>query len=261
MNFIFRHAKYKIDKYNDRFFHAIKKPIFLKDFFKVNQEYVDLQDLISNIEDEEKKAIIKSDLDKVGKKLSHDNNLYFEICNSHLTALCIYDGNIVYEGESFSFDFLLITSKNICVIDNTSLVGKVKIDEEGKFYLTSDKGSTQISPNPILQNKLKIRFLEKILNKEFDLNNLPYLNLIVNCEEEGFNDKTGCPLEVKDTILMFSELVPYLYKQNNVEFNITDENMYKIGNKLLSLCEDTRIDYFTKYNINKDVYLSKKQNS
>lgn len=261
MGFLQNIKRYKQERNDNNFFHAIKKPIFIKDFYKETQELLDLVDLSENIYDCNKKDVLEKEIKTIKEKLSLDNNMFFEINSSHLCALAIYDGTLSYKDNLKSFDFLLIGDKYICVIDNHSLKGNITIDEDGKFYTVLEREEKiQISPNPILENKIKINFLKELLKTEMDFNHIPFINIVVNSDENGSIDKTSCPLEVRENILVFNEVVPYLYDRKSLEYNLSDEDMYKIGNFMLSILGKEKYDYFEKYGLNKEEYLKNKQN-
>lgn len=261
MGFLQNIKRYKQERNDNKFFHAIKKPIFIKDFYKESQELLDLLDLQKYTNDLNKKDLLEKDIITLKEQLSCDNSLFFQLSSSHISALGIYDIAINYNDETKPFDFLIIGDKYICVIDNHSLKGNITIDEDGKFYNIMDDGQkVQITPNPILENKIKINFLKELLKAEMDFNYIPFFNLVVNSDENGSIDKTNCPLEVREIILNSDKVIPFLTDKKSLEYNLSDDDMYKIGNYFLTISKADKCDYFKKYEISIDQYLKNKEN-
>lgn len=112
---------------------SIKEPEFAKDFdIESNSQLTTLYSLMDQVT-VKAKDIINLEILKIKNGLSGEKNVYFELKNSRLPFICLHDIRLEYKGYTGQFDFIVISSEFILVIETKKLYGDIIVDNEGNF--------------------------------------------------------------------------------------------------------------------------------
>ena len=136
---------------------TIKGPLFTKKFNEGNKQIEKLEILLENVQGKSK-IFIENDIKKLKYGAIGENNIYYELKHSFLPMVCLHDVRIEYKGLVAQIDFIVITTKNIYVIECKNLMGDISINSYGEFirYKKNSYGKLIAKEgiySPIVQNE------------------------------------------------------------------------------------------------------------
>lgn len=249
-----------IDKSIDRMLggeRQIKSPIFLKEFTQLNQQLTDLTALHKKLKDGPKKAWIERDIIFLKEGIQGEKNVFYELKNSFLPILCLHDIRLEYDGYIAQFDFIVISSKFICVLETKKLRGNIIINQDGDFVrIINNKYGKEIKRegiySPIVQNQRHLNILKNILISEKLIKRWPLKSLVVLADPQTIVDKKLCSKQVANAIYRYDQVVnrlkEFLEDKAN-DFNTLEKNMYNVANFLINNNKIQSIDYALKYGL------------
>ena len=62
-----------------------------------------------------------------------EQNVYYELKNSFIPMLCFHDIRLEYNDYVAQFDFIVITTKFIYVLETKKLSGDIEVNSDGDF--------------------------------------------------------------------------------------------------------------------------------
>ncbi|WP_338472824.1 NERD domain-containing protein [Niallia sp. XMNu-256] len=235
---------------------AITRPIFIKDFERENQQLMDLIELSDRVKSNKKKLIDK-DIALLKYGMDGEQNVYYELKNSFIPMLCLHDIRLEYNGYAAQFDFIVITSKYIYVIETKKLSGDVEINSDGDFIRILKNGYGKIIKkegmySPISQNKRHVNILKEILINEGVIRTLPIESAVVIANAKTIVKKDKAPKEISNVIYKYDQIVNLLNRElndKNNEKNMLEKYMYQIANFLMDHHKPITYDYMAKYSL------------
>lgn len=247
---------------------TLKSPIFLKDFTKENKQLNDLRELSNKVKDGNKKDLVERDIAFLKSGIEGENNVYFELKNSFLPLLCLYDIRLAYEDYVAQLDFVIITNKFICILETKKLSGNIIINSDGDFIrIIQNRYGKEIKRegiySPISQNERHLRILKDILLKKQLVKTMPFISLVVMANPKTIINKNKCPSAIGKSIYKYDQIVPCLTRHLNDkenDRNVLEKYMYDIANFLINNHNPIEYDSFSKYNLTEDDFCSEKEN-
>ncbi|HHW57324.1 Nuclease-related domain-containing protein [Thermoanaerobacter thermohydrosulfuricus] len=235
---------------------TITEPIFVKDFDMNNQQLNDLIKLYQTLPPEKRKWIEK-DIKLLKQGLEGEKNVYYELKNSFLPMLCLYDIRLEYDNYVAQYDFIIITKKFIYVLETKKLNGDIEITKDGDFIriIKSDSGKIikkEGMYSPISQNDRHVKILKEILTKEKLIKNFPIKSAVVIANSKTIVDKSKCPKNIQNSIYKYDQIVNLLKKELEDKTNdrdILEKYLYDIANFLIKNHKPITYNYASKYSL------------
>ncbi len=244
------------------FFDVKKEPIFLKENSSAVEQIEKLKDFYEKVNDEGK-AIIDNDIKLLEAGIYGENQIIFELKNSHMPMAVLQDIYLEHNGLSAQIDFMVFTRGFIFVVECKNLVGNITIDNAGNFTRIFDYGKYEKKEglySPITQNKRHLELIkQRILDKQ---TNIISKKIAEKIFEQSFksvvvlaNPKTAlnakfAPKEIKNSVIRADQLVEYIKRANasyGPEFS-SEKNMLETANSYLRAHIENTKDYTEKYN-------------
>ncbi len=160
-----------------------------------------------------------------------ENQIIYELRNSHVPMAVIHDLNIDYKGYKAQIDFLIVTKQRVFVLECKNLYGDIEIDSNGNFIRTMKFNGSSIKEgiySPITQNQRHLELIQMIrldhslnkLHKKFlagSLDNL-FVSKVVLANSKTVLKMKYAKKEIKDKIIrvdQLNELLKNDMKSNN----------------------------------------------
>lgn len=244
------------------FFNVEKEPTFLKENSSAVEQIEKLKEFYENVNDEGK-TIIDNDIKLLEAGIYGENQIIFELKNSHVPMVVLQDIYLEHNGLSAQIDFMIFTRGFIFVVECKNLVGNITIDNAGNFTRIFDYGKYKKKEglySPVTQNKRHLELIkQRILDKQ---TNIIARKLAEKSFEQNFksvvvlaNPKTAlsakfAPKEIKNSVIRADQLVEYIKRANanyGLEFS-SKKSMLEIANSYLRAHIENAKDYTEKYN-------------
>ncbi|MCY6483000.1 HRDC domain-containing protein [Clostridium aestuarii] len=227
----------------------IDKARFLKDFSMENKQLKDLELLAGKLKDGEKKDKVNRNIYYQKQGLYGEKKVYFELKNTFLPIICLHDIRIEYEDYIAQLDFVVISSRYICVLEAKKLNGNIRIDSNGDFIRRFNNGNEQGMYSPISQNKRHINVLKYVLSKELNID-IPFESLVILANEKSIIDQNKAPEETKNCIVKHDGAISRLEKlQKENKVALTLQDMNNIGKLLIKLNKLKAYNNLAKFSI------------
>lgn len=242
-------------------FNRMKEPVFLKESSNAQIQLEKLQKL-EPLLNPEGQAKIKQDIKYLEYGISGENNIAFELKNSHMPMYVLHDIYLECDDLSAQIDYLVFTRKICFIIECKNLYGNIEINNAGDFIRTMEfdgKRKKEGIYSPITQNQRHLEMIKKI--KTDKKNNILAKLMFERCFEDFnksvvvlANPKTVlnakyAKKEVKDRVIRTDQLISYIkegYKQSNA-VEESDEGLLTWANSYLELHKEIVKDYTSKY--------------
>lgn len=232
----------------------IREPRFVKEFNNDdNENLLKLNNLLSLITDECRETVEK-EIVNLKSGLAGERNVYYELKNSRLPILCLHDIRLEYKEHEAQFDFIVIATNFILVIETKRMFGNIHIDNEGNFtreFLVGKKLQKQGMYSPITQNERHIALLKELLIDHKLIKYCPVYSLVVIANDKTIVDKKFAKAEVKNTIIKYDQLIERLkqFYQTVNQIKIPDSKLFEIANFIQASNKPLLIDYVKKLNL------------
>jgi CRISPR/Cas system CSM-associated protein Csm2 small subunit len=243
-------------------FVAKNEPIFMKEFTKESHQLNSLIELSSKLKKGHKKELIDRDIIYLKAGINGESRVNYEIQNSFLPLICLHDIRIENNGHVAQLDFVIITSKYICVLETKKLYGDISINRDGDFIRSMKGKNGRIHKegmySPISQNERHLRILHDMLKSNRIIKKMPLKSLVVMANEKSIINKKGCPAYISKAIYKHDQIVPYLKRNlndKNNTMNVIRMNMVRMANFLIENNKPIEFDNIAKYGITYDDYL------
>ncbi|MBR5202011.1 MAG: NERD domain-containing protein [Clostridia bacterium] len=244
------------------FFDKSKEPIFLKENSSAVEQAEKLKKIYDKVNDEGK-ALIDNDIKILETGIYGENQIIFELKNSHIPMVVLQDIYLEHQGLTAQIDFMIFTKGFIFVVECKNLFGNITIDNAGNFTREFDYGKYKKKEglySPITQNQRHLELIkQKILNKQ---SNVIAKKMSERFFEQSFksvvvlaNPKTVlnarfAPKEIKNSVIRADQLVEYIKKTNanyTAAFS-SEKDMLEIANSYLNGHVENTKNYTEKYN-------------
>lgn len=232
----------------------IKGPEFTKDFsVDDNTQLNTLTSLLNQVNDESKIKVEKEILN-VRSGLAGEKNVYYELKNSRLPIVCLHDIRLEYKNLEAQFDFIIIASEFILVLETKKLFGNINIDNEGNFtreYQINNRTFKEGMYSPITQNERHVRLLDEFLRDHKLIKHCPIYSLIVIANDKTIVNKKFAKAEVKNLIIKHDQLIEKLnyYIKNNNEVKLKHNYMREIAEAIIKDNKPIEYDFVKKLNL------------
>lgn len=239
----------------------LTKPFFYKKDSNAKNQLEQLKEILKSAP-ERIKSQIEQDIKMLSYGIAGEENVAFELNNSHLPIIVLHDLNIGYDGLSAQIDYLIITRKFVLVIECKNLIGNIEVNSSGDFIRTTEykgKNKKEGIYSPITQN---MRHLELIKNiKLSSKNNFItkaffekvfddfYKDIIVLANPKTVINMKYAKKEVKEKIIRCDQLNDHIKTllKNSKEAPFSDKDMFERAESFLSLHGTNTVDYTKKY--------------
>jgi hypothetical protein len=243
--------------------NQIKGPVFVKEESDAQRQLEVLQSLLPQAEGETKTQI-ENDIKLLNMGIFGENNIVFELKNSHLPMLVLHDLNLKFEGLGAQIDFLVIMRKETVIVECKNLFGNLEINSNGDFIRILDfNGRTKKEGiySPITQNTRHLELFRKMffsgitnpilrkIKEHFVTDS--FHSVVVLANPKTVINMKYAKKEVKEQIIRADQLINYLKRLENesVRPALNDQEMYDNAKFYLSYHDSTPKDYTTKYKI------------
>ncbi|WP_308637855.1 NERD domain-containing protein [Paenibacillus silvisoli] len=238
---------------------TILNPTFIKDFTKENHQLVALNELYHKVAEGEQKDNIDRDIKLLKYGIDGENNVYFELKNSFLPILCLHDIRLEYEDFVAQLDFVVISSKFICILETKKLSGNISIDSDGNFTRTmKNKHGKEFKEgiySPVTQNMRHVDILKHVLSKELKTNNMPIMSLVVMANPKTIIKKYKCPAEIERTLIKYDQIKATIEKfqdDKSNQYDLPEKDMYDIAQMLIRLNTPIEMDFNAMYQLSSE---------
>ncbi len=233
---------------------TLKEPVFLKEYTGMDKTVSELENLKKRTNYPEVKNSIEMDIVFIKQGAQGEKNVYFELKNSFLPMYILHDVRIQHGDYNAQLDFVIITSKFICILETKKLNGDITINNQGEFIRAFKNSMGKVYKkegmySPISQNKRHVRILQDMLLKEKIIRNTPVISLVVMANPKNIIDFKYAPKEIKQQIVKCDQLVPFLKKKMNEpsQVDLAILTMEDIAESLVSKHIETEDLFIKKY--------------
>lgn len=236
----------------------ITKPKFTKRYNENNNQIKELEKLLE-VATGNSKTYIENDIKKLKYGVIGENNIYYELKNSFMPMVCLHDIRIEYKGQVAQIDFVVITTKNIYVIECKNLIGDITITKNGEFIRNKKNTYGKIVAkegmySPIVQNERHVNILKELLKDklEYKYKLKRIKSLVVTANPKTIINKKEAPKEISNKVIRHDQLVNLIStveKDKKIDWVFIEEDMMNISKCLKVHHKELEIDYISKYSL------------
>lgn len=214
---------------------SLNSPIFLKEF----KECTDVLAYLYNLREDNKDKntdLINRDIRNIRYGVEGEKATAFELKNSFLPLIALHDIRLEYKSSLISqFDFIVLTTRGILVIEVKNLYGDIELTEEGEFIRIC-KDNREGMYSPATQNLRHINILRNMLIEDELLNNIPINSLIVVTNPKTVLFKEKAPIDISEQLIRLDQMNEWInnYINSDSKINIPVSKLYKIADYLLN---------------------------
>lgn len=242
-------------------FDKIKNPIFVKSDSEAEKQL----EMLENI----KKSLSGDALDKIEQEISKveagivgEKMVRFELENSHMPMCVLHDLFLEDEGLTAQIDYMVLTRKNVYIIECKNLIGNIEINSSGDFirsYQYKNRTFKEGIYSPITQNQRHIELIRSIRKKQH--NNIItkalfeksfddiYHTIVVLANPKTILNAKYAKKEVKEKVIRADQLVAYIKAKDaatEVEaFN--EKKLQEMADFFLQQNKNNPVDYVEKF--------------
>ncbi|MGL5257961.1 MAG: HRDC domain-containing protein [Proteocatella sp.] len=242
-------------------FSKLKEPIFLKEDSSSQLQLDKLRELEPTL-NLEGQNIIRQDIKYIEYGIVGENNIEFELRNSHMPMYILHDIYLEYGDLSAQIDYIVFTKKMCFVIECKNLYGDIDINSAGDFIRTIEFGGRKKKEgiySPITQNQRHLELMKKIrvenksnvfskfmAERYFEKCNIP---IVVLSNPKTMLNSKFAKKDVKDKIIRADQLVKYIKNMynNSKETALSDDQLLEWAKYYLNLHKENIKDYTQKY--------------
>lgn len=191
-----------------------------------------------------------------------ENNIAFELRNSHIPMMILHDLYLTEGDLSAQIDYLLVTRGCVFVVECKNLIGNIEINRNGDFIRTMQiNGHTKKEGlySPVTQNRRHLDLIKiirgnskrNILEKalfERDFNDV-YRSVVVLANPKTILNDRYAPKEIRKQVIRADQLAEYIRKCNSEENapKISENSMVELAQFFMSQHKEQITDYTAKY--------------
>ena len=234
--------------------NSIDGPTFIKDYEDSNKIINELKSIADSIKEEAVQDQIKMDVIYIRAGDQGEKNVYYELKNSFIPLLILHNIVIQYDEYKAQMDYVLITSKFICILETKKLNGNITVNNNGDFTrsIVNKRGKAikkEGMYSPISQNQRHVRILENLLLQEKIIKKTPVLSLVVIANPKSIVNYKYAKKEIKNQIVKYDQLTASIKRLLKIykEVNLKPKVMNKIANFLAENNVESENSFATKY--------------
>lgn len=245
------------------FFTKMKEPMFLKEDSSLGEQLEKLKALEPML-NEEGKTKIRQDIRCLEAGIYGENNIAFELKNSHMPMYVIHDLYLRDGDLTSQIDYLVITRKLRFILECKNLYGDIEIDNQGTFVRTMRFGRQEKREgiySPITQNQRHMALLKKIRSEQaggiisrffrdryFEDN---HKAVVVLANPKTVLYAKYAKKEIKSQVIRADQLVDYIKEacDNSRNGELSDKEMEELARCYLDMGQENELDYLEKYDI------------
>ena len=240
-------------------FSTPKEPVFLKEDSSALKHIECLKELYNQVNDEGK-AEIENEIKLLEAGLYGENQIIFELKNSHIPMVVLHDIYLEYEGLSAQIDFLIVTKGYVFVIECKNLVGNITVDNTGSFTRIFDYGRFKKKEgiySPITQNQRHMELIKqkviakqtnvlskKLAEKAFEDN---FKSVVVLANPKTVLNAKFAPKEIKNSVIRADQLIEFIKRANVGSEMRSEKAMLELAESYLQAHIENKKDYTEKY--------------
>lgn len=183
----------------------------------------------------EKNNLIEYKINCVKKGISGENKLLYILQNSDIPMYIMHDITLEIDNHKSQIDFIVITKRNVYILEAKDLNGNLDIEQDGTFTRKIGRYKSGIK-NPLTQNREHELTINKILKREKI--RLKYKSVVVLTNDYSYINYKKNSKDKYNNILRNDQLYNYL---NNIE---KKSNICRGEKKIKDIC-----DKLLKYNV------------
>lgn len=243
-------------------FDKMKEPVFLKETSEAAKILEKLEGLEKE-SDEKVRQKIERDKKLIEWGMAGEQNIDFELKNSHMPMYVIHDLYLEYGGLKAQIDYLIVTRKAVFIVECKNLIGDIIINDKGDFirsmYL-SGKNIKEGIYSPVTQNKRHLELikqmrinekknplLQALIERNFQER---YRSMIVLANPKTILKDSYAPKEIRKQVIRVDQLIEQMRKVNQtIEASWSDKEMKAIGEYFLNKHTENPMDYSEKYQV------------
>ncbi len=241
-------------------FDKIKNPVFIKEDSEADKQLSALKELKTQLSRDALDSI-DLEINRVEAGILGEKQVHFELENSHIPMYVLHDLFLEDEGLKAQIDYLIITRKNVYIIECKNLYGNIEINNSGSFIRSYQyKGKTYKEGiySPITQNerhkeliksiriKTKNLITKALFEKNFDEN---YHAIVVLANPKTVLNDKYAKKEIKEKVLRADQLVAYIKNKDNAKDSVlySEKDMEEAARFFLDRNKTNPVDYVEKY--------------
>lgn len=242
-------------------FDKIKEPVFLKDDSSAVTQLILLQEL-ANAATGPLAEQLDLEIKCLNAGIYGEKTIRFELQNSHIPMFVLHDLYLEHGDLSAQIDYLIITRKNIYVLECKNLFGNIEIDSNGDFIRTISFGRHTKKEglySPITQNRRHLELIKQIrsatrsnslskaLFERFFFDN--YRSLVVLSNPKTILNSKYAKKEIKEQVIRADQLAEYIRRADSdpKAIAIGEKDMEALAQFFLSSHKQPKIDYTEKF--------------
>ncbi|MDW7661871.1 MAG: NERD domain-containing protein [Bacillota bacterium] len=241
---------------------SIDGPTFIKPFEGRTEVIEKLEQMAEVIKEENILESIKYELYAIKSGDFGEKNVEFELKNSYIPMLCLHNVYLEHKGLTAQMDYVIITSKFICILETKLLNGNIDINNKGEFTRTfkNSAGKTLKKEgmySPITQNQRHVDLLQRYLVDKKLIKSTPVLSLVVLANPKTIVFDKYATKDVKNKIVRADQLKVILEKmmKTHNEVNLAVLMMQEIADELITNSIERPDPIIAKY----EMYLPKEK--
>jgi len=242
-------------------FNKLNKPVFLKDTSDAEEYISKLKELSKKSHGELKKKIdLEIKFTSIG--LYGEKNIAFELENSGIPMYILHDIHLEIDNLTAQIDYIVVTRKNIYVIECKNLIGNINIDSNGNFtreYVLNGKKIKEGIYSPITQNARHLEVLRQIrvdaqsnkvtrflMDKMY---NTMYHGVVVLANPKTILNDRYAKKGIKDKVIRADQLINYIEEMDKASdlAPMKDKDMEAMATRLLQHHTPNKSDYTKKF--------------
>ena len=242
-------------------FDKLNEPIFLKESSDALRQLEVLKNLESKLTSEGQ-ALIRQDIRSLEYGIWGENNIEFELRNSHMPMYILRDLYIEDGDLSAQIDYMVFTRKLCFIIECKNLYGDIEINSNGDFIRTVDYNGRKKKEgiySPITQNTRHMELIRKIRNesrsgffarllteKTFDTY---YKSIVVLANPKTVLNDRYAKKDIKNQVIRADQLITFIKDQcqKTKELNSTDSELKSWAESIYKHHKELEKDYTLKY--------------
>lgn len=242
-------------------FDKVKEPVFIKENSSAKDQIEQLQNLFKDAPNNIK-PLIEQDIKILSTGIYGEDNIAYELRNSHMPMFILHDLYLIYEGLSAQIDYLIITRKRYFVVECKNLIGNIEINNNGDFIRTvnyNGKDKKEGIYSPITQNKRHLELIKQIrLNQKGNIITKAlfekyfydnYRSIVVLANPKTILNAKYAKQEVKNQVIRADQLIEFIKRVNNEPgaTSSSENETESLATFFMSLHQENTKDYTEKY--------------
>ncbi len=205
---------------------------------------------------------VKDQIDKQIKMVSYgidgENEVAYRLRTSGIDMYVLHDIYFEIDGLSAQIDCIVITRKNLYVLECKNWTGNVEITERGDFirnYLRDGKQKRECVESPIAQNRIHMvvlqRLLEQIGNRHLSKEKFfdsHAVSLVVLSNSKSIIEDSKAEASLREKVVRADTLVERMTQIDNSQGQkISADEMKAIADFLLIQNKNSKLNYVKEY--------------